>query len=314
MIISLADEADDRPLWIAVWGGGNTLAQAVWRVQQERSDSELKKFLHKLRVYAITDQDRAQKSPFSESSHQWLRREFEKDLFFIWDECAWKYQNGTGRSNWSEYEQHIQTHGELGKVYPKFKYGVEGDTPSFLHLLPIGLNDPNEPTQGGWGGRFVFELSEDQTTSCFTNWNKPAYTVSEHLSQRFYSATFNNFAARMDWADRGTGNRNPIVIIDGDSTLNILRRTSQPGSLVTLDASGSLDPDHDELSFQWYVLDAAGNYSGNPRLDGADGSRATLEIPSDLGDQSIHLICEVTDGGIPRLTSYRRIIIAATER
>ncbi len=80
LIIQLADEDDDRPLWITVWGGGNTLAQAIWRIKQDRSEAELKKFLNQLRVYTITDQDRDQKTPFSDSSHQWMRREFEQDL------------------------------------------------------------------------------------------------------------------------------------------------------------------------------------------------------------------------------------------
>ena len=61
LIIDLADEDDDRPVWITVWGGGNTLAQAIWRVQKDRSEAELKAFLRKLRVYTITDQDRDQK-------------------------------------------------------------------------------------------------------------------------------------------------------------------------------------------------------------------------------------------------------------
>ncbi len=56
-IIQLADEKDKRPLWILAWGGANTLAQAIWQVQQERSADELKAFLNKLRVYTITDQD-----------------------------------------------------------------------------------------------------------------------------------------------------------------------------------------------------------------------------------------------------------------
>lgn len=43
-IIKLADENDPRPLWIAVWGGGNTLAQAIWKVQQQRTKAELKTF------------------------------------------------------------------------------------------------------------------------------------------------------------------------------------------------------------------------------------------------------------------------------
>ena len=180
LIIDLADEDDERPVWITVWGGGNTLAQAIWRVQQDRSEAELKAFLRKLRVYTITDQDRDQKTPFSDSSHQWMRKEFEKDLFFIWDECAWKYQNGTGKQNWAEYEAHIQGHGHLGSVYPKYKYGVEGDTPAFLHLMPTGLNDPNVPTQGGWGGYFAWGKGEDNADVVFY---QPSRSCVRHLSK-----------------------------------------------------------------------------------------------------------------------------------
>ena len=32
LIIDLADEDDDRPVWVTIWGGGNTLAQAIWQV------------------------------------------------------------------------------------------------------------------------------------------------------------------------------------------------------------------------------------------------------------------------------------------
>src|SRR5690606_25299164 len=58
LIIRMADENDERPIWISVWGGGNTFAQAIWRVQQDRSPEELKAFLSKFRIYTITDQDR----------------------------------------------------------------------------------------------------------------------------------------------------------------------------------------------------------------------------------------------------------------
>ena len=124
-ITELADEKDDRPLWITVWGGGNTLAQAIWDVKQTRSEAELKDFLHKIPTYAITDQDRDQKTRYDISSHYWMRKEFSEDLLFIWDESAWKFQNGTGKRNWEAYAEHIQGHGALGAVYPKYKYGVE---------------------------------------------------------------------------------------------------------------------------------------------------------------------------------------------
>ena len=49
-IIKIADEDDDRPIWILAWGGANTFAQAIWQVQQERSAEEVKSFLRKFRV------------------------------------------------------------------------------------------------------------------------------------------------------------------------------------------------------------------------------------------------------------------------
>ena len=128
LIIKEAGEKDDRPIWVLAWGGANTLAQTIWQVRQERA-TELTSFLHKVRVYAITDQDRGlNPAPFEKSSHYWMRREFSRDLVFIWDESAWHYQNSTGRANWGQYETHIKNHGHLGALYPKFKYGVEGDT------------------------------------------------------------------------------------------------------------------------------------------------------------------------------------------
>jgi hypothetical protein len=316
LLISLADEKDDRPIWVTVWGGGNTLAQAIWEVQKQRSPAELKAFLNKLRVYTITDQDGAQRSGnvinWPESSHQWMRKDFEKDLLFIWDEVAWGYQNGTGKSNWTQYETHIQGHGNLGQRYPKYKYGVEGDTPAFLHLLPNGLNDPNVPGQGGWGGVFEFGPCKDNATSAFQNHSGPARQASSKYQKNFYPATFNNFAARMDWAKDGVGNRNPNVALNGDTTLKILKMTPAPGTTVTLDASAASDPDGDKLTFSWWVMSEAGTYTKDISLSGKDSSKAVVNIPDDAAGKSFHVICEVTDNGTPNLTSYRRVIFEPT--
>ncbi len=67
LLIQAADRDDDRPLWISVWGGVNTLAQALWDVRESRDEAELKRFVKKLRVYTISDQDDA---------GRWLRTEF----------------------------------------------------------------------------------------------------------------------------------------------------------------------------------------------------------------------------------------------
>ena len=66
-IVRAADSTDPRPLWVSVWGGANTLAQALWHVRATRPAAELERFVAKLRVYTISDQDDA---------GPWLRREF----------------------------------------------------------------------------------------------------------------------------------------------------------------------------------------------------------------------------------------------
>ena len=311
LIIEQANEDDDRPLWITVWGGGNTVAQSVWRVQQQGSEDELKAFLQKIPLYAITDQDRAYDGSegFEISAHQWLRREFAEDLMFLWDECAWKYQNGTGKKNWEEYATHIQNHGNLGKMYPKYKYGVEGDTPAFLHILPNGLNDPIEPGQAGWGGFFEWGKGPDDETFCYTNYQGSTYDISYKYEEYFYQATFNNFAARMDWANEGKGNRNPVVVVNGQQGIDLLKMKKKEGRSVKLDASKSFDPDGDEFSFKWWVLAEAGTYNGEVNITDDKTSKATLVIPENSAGKTIHVICEVADNGIPGLTSYRRIII-----
>ncbi len=312
LIVRLADEEDPRPLWIAVWGGGNTLAQAIWQVRQERTDAELKAFLNKLHVYTITDQDvpwgdRHTNYPFS--SHQWMRREFEKELLFIWDESAWLSQNDLGSRSWDEYAAHIQGHGNLGRIYPKNKWGVEGDTPSFLHLMPNGLNDPSVPNQTGWGGYFEWGLGMDGETYSYTNHTGRTKETSQKYERYFYPATFADFAARMDWAATGKGNREPEVIVNGAGGIASLRLAPKPGGTVELDASRSTDPDGDSLTCKWWVLPEAGTYRGEVTIQNASADRAAIVVPADAGGTTIHVICEVADGGTPRLTGYRRIIL-----
>jgi hypothetical protein len=312
LIIQLADEADERPIWISVWGGGNTFAQAIWRVQQERTPDELKAFLHKFRIYTITDQDRPWSQGdtinYESSSHQWMRK-MDKDLLFFWDECAWKHQNGTGVNNWNEYALHIQNHGNLGALYPKYKWGVEGDTPAFMHLMPNGLSDPDIPSQASWSGYFEFGLSRDSLTYSYTNYTGKPYELGTSYFKYFYPALFNNFAARMDWANEGKGNRNPVVIVNGKAGTSQFTIEKKSGKKVLLDASKSFDLEGDELSIKWWVQPEAGSYNEAIEIQTISPGKASMVLPSNSAGHSIHVICEVTDNGVPNLTSYRRVII-----
>ena len=59
LLIEAVDRQDSRPLYVSIWGGANTLAEALWEVREKRSSEEVKAFVSQMRVYAISDQDDA---------------------------------------------------------------------------------------------------------------------------------------------------------------------------------------------------------------------------------------------------------------
>ena len=46
---------------------------------------------------------------------------------------------------------------------------LEGDTPSFLYVMPNGLDDPLVPNQVGWGGYFEWGKGPKCLTFAYTN-------------------------------------------------------------------------------------------------------------------------------------------------
>ena len=321
LLIRLADEDDPRPIYVAAWGGANTLAQAIWRVKQTRSAEELKRFVSKFRIYTITDQDMqySMRMDRAYSSHQWLRREFADDLQFIWDEGTWQEQCELGKQNWQKHKDYIQGKGALGREYPNYKWGVEGDTPSFLYVMPNGLNDPEDPRQAGWAGYHERGLCADSLTTAWTSWQEPQRSVSVGYKRRFYPDELNDFCARMQWAAEGRGNRNPQVIVtcresdlsnSNSSPFTLHSSLSKAGETICLDASQSVDPDGDGLTFRWWQQPEPG--AALVTIDGADKSVATIHIPDGFAGQSFHIICEVHDDGPFQLVAYRRIIVNTT--
>ena len=309
LLIRLADENDPRPIYVAAWGGANTLAQAIWRVKQTRSAEELKRFVRKFRLYTITDQDMQYNMRMDRaySSHMWLRQEFKDDLQFIWDEGTWQEQCELGKRNWQLHKDNIQGKGALGKEYPDYKWGVEGDTPSFLYVMPNGLNNPEDPHQAGWAGYHERGLCADSLTTAWTSWQEPVISISVGYKTRFYPDEINDFMARMQWADEGQGNHNPQVVINGNEGLQPIHIQAKAGESIRLDALSSIDSDGDKLTFLWWQQLEIGKTKAT--IDPSNQSIATIQIPSDVTSDTIHIICEVHDDGPFHLVSYRRIII-----
>ena len=337
LLIRLADEDDPRPIYVAAWGGANTLAQAIWRVKQTRSAEQLKRFVRKFRIYTITDQDMQYNMRMDRaySSHMWLRREFKDDLQFIWDEGTWQEQCELGKRHWQQHKENIQGKGALGKEYPTYKWGVEGDTPSFLYVMPNGLNDPEDPHQAGWAGYHERGICADSLTTAWTSWQEPLRSISVGYKQRFYPDELNDFMARMQWANEGRGNLNPYIVLSqqvefvhpltlegaliavSNDTITI---TVPPGVgkddgehqssdvfSICIDASKSFDPDGDGLVFHWWQQPEIG--TSKVIITQADQPKTNIQIPANANKEELHLICEVHDNGPFHLPAYRRIII-----
>ena len=309
LLIRLADEDDSRPIYVAAWGGANTLAQTIWRVKQTRTADELRRFVRKFRIYTITDQDMAYNNRMNRaySSHMWLRQEFADDLQFVWDEGAWQEQCELGKRNWQQHKDNIQGHGVLGGEYPDYKWGVEGDTPSFLYVMPNGLSDPEQPVQAGWAGYHERGISPDSLTTAWNSWQEPVRSISVGYKQRFYPDELNDFMARMQWAAEGRGNKNPQVVVNSQKGLSPILVKAKPGQVVRLDASRSSDPDGDALSFVWWQQPEIGDMRLS--IDGANQAKASILIPANAKGKTFHIICEVHDNGPFHLVAYRRVII-----
>lgn len=180
-------------------------------------------------------------------------------------------------------------------------------------VLPNGLNDPENPERVGWGGYFEWVESEDNKSYAYTNYGETrAAQVSRKYEKYFNSATFNNFAARMDWANKGVGNRNPVIFINIEEGIDGVKLTPKAGTSIKIDASTSYDPDGDKLTYKWWVLTEAGTYRQEINLPDASANQIKISIPSDAAGKSIHIVCELTAKGTPHLTSYRRIIVEPT--
>ena len=341
-IIKILEEKDNRPLWISVWGGVNTLAQALYTIRKTKPESEVNKLIAKLRVYTISDQD---------DSGMWIRKNFPGIFYIVspgddYGSATWSaintFINGINNETISNkwLAKNIQQgHGPLGAKYPDVAYGMEGDTPSFLCLIPNGLNDAEHPEKGGWGGRYELykpDFStikkgssdvplEPETREIWTNAVdsfKPYLFNDYGRRVRPDSAEFrdnkvslwrwrndfqNDFASRMDWCTKSFKevNHPPVPALGHPEEINV-----KSGEGFSLSAIGTTDPDGDNLSYLWFNYPEAGSYKKFIKIGSAENLYAVyVKAPVVDKKETAHFILKVTDKGIPQLSRYKRVVV-----
>ena len=256
------------------------------------------------------------------------------------------YRNGAGANSamvTNEWlETNIRSKGPLGKLYPRFLFIMEGDTPSFLNLIDNGLNAYRRPDWGGWGGRYVYRQPYGETHSIWTQGGDlfsrvtsqdtvPGSDGQRHNSDqatiwRWREAFQNDFAARMTWtiADYAHANHNPTIVVNGQAGTEPISIDAQVGRTVLLDANRTSDPDGQTLRFHWFHYAEAGGAEtdlADVTISGADTPLASVTPTSACrppwlpgfvrcsGTGVAHIILAVTDNGSPQLTSYKRVVL-----
>lgn len=341
-------DASDEPIWVLCWGGSNVLAQALHLVRRTRSTDALNNFCSKIRLYMISDQD---------DTGPWLRLNFP-GIFTICSIHGWSAyrtaswwgiacpEEGVDKSQFSKdwLKKHIQV-GPLGRTYPDPFYQIEGDSPSFLYLIPNGLGSPEHPSWGSWGGRYdPVDLSgqvNHYADSVDTLIGKDGKTYVSNFATvwRWAEAFQNDFAARMQWSlspDFSKANHAPVVIVNGNDGSSPIFFEVEAGEKVRLDASESYDPDGDTLTFTWFhyheptiAMEVWDLHMPKIEIVSIDsevsGRKVEIEMPPvekcAVDDKSgepqklghtYHFILEVTDNGTPRLTTYKRVVVQTT--
>ena len=354
----LLDRSDPRPVWIQAWGGVNTLARALKTIEEEHPE-RMQEVADRIRLFNIWEQDSTYQS--------YIRPHWEKYgiLVIISDQfeaIAYRWHTAQPKENWPSLEstwmkKWILGVGPLGAAYRACRDGEwfnptnvsdvrqsdasfpvaegdfrsEGDSPSYMYVIPTGMNDPEHPDWGSWGGRYTrvrenvwmdpvpdstWSYPEGRISSANT-WGRltlkgviPA--TEEQVASyfrpmtRWTQAFQNDFAARMSWTvlSPEEANHAPTAFVKGR-----LDRTAKPGQKVRLRGAAS-DPDGNAVSLRWWQYREAGSYPGGVVLQEAESAEACLSVPEDAASgETIHLILEAVDDGTPALCHYQRVVV-----
>lgn len=337
---------DDKPgpVYLQVWGGTNTIARALKSIEDQYKGTRkwariYRKVSEKAVIYTVLYQD-ATYTKYVAPNWPEIKVIYNSDQFwnfaYRWRNVVpaelqsylkgeWMAENivfnhgpllseyyvwGDGRQIDNDPEH---THGDVEQAMERDRmhdFISEGDSPAFLHLFDVGLRNIEDPSYGGWGGRFVQSLTnpfrwEDGPRA--TDYNPFTGEQSTSYPQtRWIDVIQNDFAARADWTVKGYRDANhapEVRMPDGRRDIRV-----RPGQTVRL-VGWARDPDRDAVTPSWWQYGESDTYPGTVDISGAETWTPRFTVPADAhaGD-TIHIVLEVSDGGSPQLTRYDRVI------
>ena len=368
-LVGLFLDDDPRTLYVQTWGGTNTTARALCSIEERFAGTDAwpdlyQRLCEKLVIYLILDQDESYSEyiavhwpdirvlndtcNFWHFAYAWQLHpdELNKTLHSAWQKRCVADAGGPlaeayalmGDGKWLEGELAEEQRGSADYLaahpeWSRFDFISEGDSPSFLYLVDKGLRSLEDPTYGGWGGRFSSDGRN--RVADWDPWSErfeASYTLT-----RWFDDMQEDFAARLRWCTARCyedANHAPELRVIGGCD-----RVAQPGDVVRLTCEYR-DPDGDGLRVHWWHYFEAGSYRGawKPReledvtmgelvldrvaslpagadlglisLRGANIAQASLAVPDDaVSGDTFHIIVEVTDDAEVPMKAYRRVIV-----
>lgn len=332
----IMDDREDR-LLIQVWGGANTVAAALRSIEEEYKgtdqwDAVYQKVCNKIVLNNDLDQDDTitgyimenwESVPVVMSAMQYIALAYDHDrVKFIPAEYEEKYYSAEFMT------KYIWGRGPFADKYQQINIGREktammgeGDTPMFFYALDVGLRSFEDPTFGGWGGRFMPATGNGPKgyNTARSRWSSTSkingfYTAALDNGDvhwplaRWIPAFQNDFAARMEWTVKPFEecNHEPVIAIEEGIDFAV-----DKGQTVTLTAK-TYDPDGNDVTVKFWQYDDADTIFTDVDMS-VNGNVCTITVPDNcLYGDTIHVIVEATDNGEIPLTRYQRAIIVVT--
>ena len=336
---------DPREIFLQAWGGTNTIARALKSIEEDYSQQHnwreiQEKVSKKAIIYTIMDQDATYRKYIGPVWPN-IRVFYNANQFWCfaypWKKVVPKSQqpylegsfmganliNGHGPLLQMYYSygdgqkqegdpNHFE--GDITKIaqtdrgsFSQYDFISEGDSPAFLHLVDVGLDNYEDPSRGGWSGRFVPSKENPyryEDGAAAADLNPETGQLDKNYPQaRWIKEMQLDFAARADWcvAPYDTANHPPTISVAEGNQL-----TATAGEEVRL-TLGYTDPDGHPVAFKAWCYAEAGD--GAAQVD-THGEMATVSLPKDaLPGNTFHIIVSGRDTGFPAMTRYQRVII-----